>query len=232
MRVLILLCTYNEKDNIEELCRRILVQNLGCDILIIDDDSPDGTGQIADRLAAANPNIHVMHRPRKSGLGRAISAGFDYAVANGYDICVNMDADLSHDPQELPQLLDAIQSADIVIGSRHVAGGKIVGWPTSRVLNHKISNQLARLLLGIHAHDVTNSLKAYRVPVLQQIPYREIMNCGFVGHTLLVSAFERNKLRVREVPTCFIDRHAGRSKMSWAERWGGLKAMLKFRRTL
>lgn len=229
MRVLILLCTYNEKDNIEELCRRILVQNLGCDILIIDDDSPDGTGQIADRLAAANPNIHVIHRPRKSGLGRAIAAGFDYAHMHHYDVCINMDADLSHDPQELPQLLDAIQSVDLVIGSRHVAGGKIVGWPMSRILNHKISNQLARLLLGIRAHDVTNSFKAYRVPALQHIPYREIMDCGFVGHTLLVSAFERNKLRVREVPTCFIDRHAGRSKMSWGERWGGLKAMLKFR---
>lgn len=230
MRVLVSLCTYNEKDNIAELCRRILAQNLGCDIVILDDNSPDGTGKIADELAVANPHIAVVHRPGKAGLGRAIAAGFDYAIAHQYDVIVNMDADLSHDPQELPQLLAAIQSADLVIGSRHISGGKIVGWPMSRVLNHTISNHLARMVLGIRARDVTNSFKAYRVPALRQIPYHDIMDCGFVGHTLLVSAFERQKLRISEVPACFIDRHAGNSKMSWAERWGGLRAMFRFRK--
>ncbi len=229
MCVLVLLCTYNERDNIEELCRRILAQNLGADILIIDDGSPDGTGEIADQLAAGHPQIKILHRPRKSGLGRAISAGFDYAIAHGYDVCINMDADLSHDPQELPQMLTAIESADLVVGSRHVKGGRIIGWTLWRKINHAVSNALARLLLKIRTHDVTNSFKAYRAGLLKRIPYHDIMDCGFVGHTLLVSAFERQKLRVTEVPTCFVDRHAGRSKMSWAERWGGLKIMLKFR---
>lgn len=229
MRILILLCTYNEKHNIEELCRRILAQNLNCDIVILDDNSPDGTGEVADCLAAAHPQIHVVHRPGKAGLGRAIAAGIDYAIANGYDVCVNMDADLSHDPQELPQMIAAIESADVVVGSRHMRGGQIVGWSPWRRLNHAISNRLARMLLQIRTHDVTNSFKAYRTALLKQIPYRDIMDCGFVSHTLLVCAFESLGYRVREVPSCFVDRHAGRSKMSWNERLNGFKAMLEFR---
>lgn len=232
MRVLILLCTYNEKENIEELCRRILVQNLDCDILILDDNSPDGTGEAADQLAARYPQIKVLHRPRKSGLGRAISAGFDYAIVNAHDVCINMDADLSHDPQELPQMLSAIESADVVVGSRHVKGGQIIGWSPWRRLNHAISNKLARMLLHIRTHDITNSFKVYRTALLRQIPYRDIMDCGFVSHTLLVSAFERLGYRVKEVPSCFVDRHAGHSKMSWNERLNGFKAMLAFRKKM
>lgn len=232
MRILILLCTYNERDNIEELCRRILVQNLGCDVLILDDNSPDGTGEVADQLAARYSQIKIMHRPHKSGLGRAIAAGFDYAIANGYDVCVNMDADLSHDPQELPQMLSAIESTDVVVGSRHVKGGQIVGWSLWRQLNHAISNGLARMVLQIRTHDVTNSFKAYRTALLRQIPYRDIMDCGFVSHTLLVCAFERLGYRVREVPSCFVDRHSGCSKMSWNERLNGFKAMLEFRKKM
>lgn len=232
MRTIVMLCTYNERDNIEELCRRILIQNLGCDILILDDNSPDGTGQVADKLALLHPQIKVVHRPRKSGLGRAIAAGFDYAIANGYDVCINMDADLSHDPQELPQMLSAIESADVVVGSRHVKGGQIIGWSPWRKLNHAISNCLARTLLHIRTHDVTNSFKAYRTALLRQIPYRNIMDCGFVSHTLLVGAFESGGYRVKEVPSCFVDRHAGHSKMSWNERLNGFKAMLEFRRKM
>lgn len=232
MRTLVLLCTYNERDNIEELCSRILAQNLNCDIVILDDNSPDGTGAVADRLSAMYPNIHVEHRPGKAGLGRAIAAGFDYAIAQGYDVCINMDADLSHDPQELPQMLSAIESADIVVGSRHVKSGQIIGWSPWRKLNHAISNRLARMMLQIRTHDVTNSLKAYRTSVLKQIAYRDIMDCGFVSHTLLISALERAGYRVREVPSCFVDRHAGRSKMSWNERLNGFKAMLEFRKKM
>lgn len=232
MRKIILLCTYNEKDNIEELCRRILAQNLNCDIVILDDNSPDGTGAVADRLVATYPQIHVVHRPGKTGLGRAIAAGFDYAIANGYDVCINMDADLSHDPQELPQMLSAIESADVVVGSRHVKGGKIIGWSFWRRLNHAISNRLARGVLQIRTHDVTNSFKAYRTALLKQIPYQSIMDCGFVSHTLLVSAFERRGNRVKEVPSCFVDREKGHSKMSWNERFNGFKAMLEFRKKM
>lgn len=232
MRILILLCTYNEKDNIEELCRRILIQNLGCDILILDDNSPDGTGEVADQLALRHPQIKVAHRPHKSGLGRAIAAGFDYAISNRYEVCINMDADLSHDPQELPQMLTAIALADVVVGSRHVQGGQIAGWSLWRRLNHAISNRLARMVLRIRTHDVTNSFKAYRTAALQQIPYRDIMDCGFVSHTLLVSAFERGGYRVKEVPSCFVDRHAGRSKMSWNERFSGFKAMVEFNKKM
>lgn len=232
MKSLVLLCTYNERGNIEELCRRILAQQLGSDILIIDDGSPDGTGEIADRLAAQYPQIQVLHRPHKSGLGRAISAGFDYAISHHYDICVNMDADLSHDPQELPRMLEAMGEADVMVGSRHIRGGQIIGWSLWRRLNHRISNRLARLLLGIRTQDVTNSFKAYRVAALGQVSYREIMDCGFVSHTLLVCALERQGFRVKELPSCFVDRQAGRSKMSWNERWNGLNAMLAFRKKM
>ncbi len=232
MKTLILLCTYNERDNIQELCRRILAQNLNCDIVILDDNSPDGTGEVADQLAAAHPQVHVVHRPGKAGLGRAIAAGFDYAIANGYDICINMDADLSHDPQELPQMLSTIASADVVVGSRHMKGGQIVGWSLWRKLNHAISNALARMLLKIRTHDVTNSFKAYRTALLCKIPYQRIMDCGFVSHTLLIAAFERQGYRVKEVPSCFVDRQKGRSKMSWNERLNGFKAMLEFNRKM
>ncbi|PIR20191.1 MAG: hypothetical protein COV45_07585 [Deltaproteobacteria bacterium CG11_big_fil_rev_8_21_14_0_20_47_16] len=230
MKTLVLLCTYNESENIERLCKSILSQNLNLDILVIDDGSPDGTGEIADQLAAASQHIRVLHRPRKSGLGRAISAGFEYAIANDYDACVNMDADMSHDPTELGAMIEHLKISDVVIGSRHIKGGKIIGWPLARQLNHKISNALARYMLGIKSNDVTNSFKAYRIEVLKKVPFQKILDCGFVGHTLLVSAFERLKCSVIEVPSCFIDRHAGKSKMSWDERVGGLKAMLEFRK--
>jgi dolichol-phosphate mannosyltransferase len=230
MKVLLLLCTYNECENIQTLCSRIAAQNLGAHILIIDDGSPDGTGEIADCLAKEDHHIQVIHRPAKSGLGRAIAAGFDYAISNDFDVCINMDADLSHDPQELPQMVQAIGDTDVVVGSRHVRGGKIIGWPVARQWNHRIANHLARFLLGIRTRDVTNSYKAYRTSALKTIPYQEIMDCGFVGHTLLMSAFERKGYRVKEVPSCFVDRNAGHSKMSWGERWDGLCRMIHFRR--
>lgn len=229
MRSILFLCTYNERDTIAPLCRHILEQVPNTDILILDDNSPDGTGQVADQLAASDSRVRVLHRPGKMGLGRAISAGFDYAVQHHYDVCINMDADQSHDPAEVPQLLGAIADADIVVGSRHVRGGKIVGWSLWRQLNHRISNALARWLLNIRTQDVTNSFKAYRVPILRQLPYARIMDHGFVSHTLLVAAAEHQGLRVTERPSVFVDRRVGQSKMSWAERWDGLKAMLHFR---
>lgn len=231
MRPIIFLCTYNEHDTIEPLCRHILTLLPDTDILILDDHSPDGTGRVADQLAARHPRIHVIHRPGKMGLGRAISAGFDYAIQNHFDVCINMDADLSHDPAELPRMLSGIAEADVVVGSRHVKGGKIIGWSPWRQFNHKVSNWLSRRLLNICTQDVTNSYKAYRISALQALPYREIMDCGFVSHTLLVAAMERRGLRITEVPTVFIDRRAGQSKMSWGERIGGIKAILKFRKS-
>lgn len=230
MKCLILLCTYNERQNIQELCVQILAQHLNCDILIIDDGSPDGTGDLADQLSRQYSEIKVLHRPRKSGLGRAITAGFDYAIEHGYDVVINMDADLSHAPTELPAMIDAIQSADLVVGSRHLPGGGIEGWSLWRKFNHRLSNELARGLLGIQTHDVTNSFKAYKTTVLREMPYGKIMDCGFVSHTLLIAAFERQKSQIIELPSRFVDRHAGRSKMSWNERLSGLKAILKFRR--
>lgn len=229
MKSIIFLCTYNERDNIGPLCRSIMQYAPTTDILILDDNSPDGTGIVADALAAEHPAIKVIHRPGKMGLGRAISAGFDYAIQNNYDICINMDADLSHDPAELQQILAAIPQADVVVGSRHVKGGKIVGWSLWRKLNHWVSNLLSRGLLRIRTRDVTNSYKAYRIEALKTLPYPQIMDCGFVSHTLLVAAMERMGLRVTEVPTTFIDRRAGHSKMSWGERIDGLRAIMRFR---
>lgn len=230
MRILIFLCTYNERDNIELLCRRISEYCTNANILILDDGSPDGTGDVADAIARANLRVRVAHRPHKTGLGRAMAAGFEYAIQNNYDICITIDSDLSHDPADLPRLLKALESADVAIGSRHVPGGKIIGWSAWRQFNHWAANQLARWMVNIHTKDATNGYKAYRTSVLKTVPYAKIMDCGFVGHTLLVAALERKGYRIVEIPTTFTDRRAGHSKMNWDERIGGMRAMRRFNR--
>ncbi len=232
MKTLVTLPTYNERENIERLCAEILNSAPEVDVLVIDDNSPDGTGEIADRLANNHPNkIFAMHRTGKLGLGSAIMAGFEYAMKNGYDLVVNMDCDFSHDPKELPQMLAAAEGADLVVASRHVGNGHIEGWNNFRLFLHWCAQQYTNLVLGRYVHDHTNSFKAYKVSMLKRLPLDELLKkgSGYVWHTLLIHEIHRRHFKIKEVPSVFVDRRAGKSKMSTGEMLGGLKAILKMR---
>lgn len=230
MRTLVILPTYNERENIVRLCAELLVHPV--DILIIDDNSPDGTGNIANGLAArSDSRIAVLHREGKLGLGSAIMAGFEFAIKNSYDLVINMDCDFSHDPGELPRMIEAANDSDLVIASRHVGHGHIVGWNAKRRLLHWLAQQYTNIILGRYVHDHTNSFKAYRVSMLKELPLRGLLvsGGGFVWHTLLIHIIHKKGYRIKEVPSVFIDRRIGKSKMSTREMLGGLFAILHFR---
>lgn len=232
MRVLIILPTYNERENLVRLCNEISKTAPQVHILIIDDNSPDGTGRLADELAQENGGrFFVIHRAGKLGLGSAIMAGFKHAIANNYDLVINMDSDFSHDPKELPAVISAAENADLVVASRHIPGGKIVGWNQLRLFLHWIAQQYTNIILGRYVHDHTNSFKAYRVEMLKKLSLNELLKAGagFVWHTLLIHEIYKRGLRIREVPSVFVNRQSGRSKMSLREMIRGIIAILKYR---
>ncbi|MEU0554386.1 polyprenol monophosphomannose synthase [Dactylosporangium sp. NPDC006015] len=213
-RVLVIIPTYNEADNIRPIVDRVRTANPAVDVLIADDNSPDGTGRIADELAAADPGVHVLHRPGKQGLGAAYLAGFAWGTDHGYDAVVEMDADGSHAPEELPRLLDALRDADVVLGSRYVKGGKTVGWPWHRHLISRSGNLYVRMALGMALRDATGGYRAYRVPVLDKIDIGSIASQGYCFQVDLAWRSHRNGFRVQEVPITFAERQRGHSKMS------------------
>ena len=186
------------------------------DVLVVDDGSPDGTGDIADRLAAADPSVHVMHRTEKAGLGAAYIAGFRWALADGYDVMVEMDSDGSHAPEELPRLLTALREADLVIGSRWVPGGQIRNWPLYRQIISIGGSTYARVLLRFPVRDSTSGYRAFRRQVLEEIKLDEVASQGYCFQIDLAWKTWRSGFRVREVPITFTEREVGRSKMSHA----------------
>ena len=213
-RIAVIVPTYNERGNIESTAGRVRSAVPGADVLIVDDNSPDGTGELADELAAGDSHIQVLHRTQKTGLGAAYIAGFRWALAEGYDVLVEMDADGSHQPEELPLLLDALKSADLVLGSRWVAGGTVRNWPKSRELLSRGGNTYARLMLGIQLKDATGGYRAYRASALRAIPLDEIESQGYCFQVDLARRVLRAGLRVTEVPITFVERVNGTSKMS------------------
>ena len=213
-RVAVVIPTYNERANIEATAGRIRRAVPDADVLVVDDNSPDGTGEIADKLAAGDGHVHVLHRTQKAGLGAAYIAGFHWALAEGYDVLVEMDADGSHQPEELPLLLDALKNADLVLGSRWVAGGTVRNWPKSRELLSRGGNTYARLMLGIQLKDATGGYRAYRASALRAIPLDEIESQGYCFQVDLARRVLRAGLRVTEVPITFVERVNGASKMS------------------
>jgi dolichol-phosphate mannosyltransferase len=188
----------------------------GADILIVDDNSPDGTGELADKLAAADEHVQVLHRPGKGGLGAAYLAGFGWALDRGYGAVVEMDADGSHDPAELPSLLSALEQADLVLGSRWVPGGTVRNWPRSRALLSRGGNAYARIMLGLSVHDATGGYRAYRSATLHQIGLHDIRSQGYCFQIELVLRAARAGLVIAEVPITFTERVRGSSKMSQA----------------
>lgn len=214
-RVLVIVPTYNEADNVRLIADRVRSAVPEVDLLIADDNSPDGTGRIADELAGGDPQIHVMHRAGKEGLGAAYIAGFHWARDHGYDAVVQMDADGSHAPEELPRLLDALRSADAVIGSRYVRGGKIVvDWPMHRLLLSRGGNFYIRVMLGMGVKDATGGYRAYRLSVLDKAELDSIQSQGYSYQVELTWRIHRNGFGIIEVPITFADREHGASKMS------------------
>jgi dolichol-phosphate mannosyltransferase len=215
-RVAVIVPTYNERANIESTVGRVRSAVPEADLLVVDDNSPDGTGEIADKLAAEDSHVHVLHRDRKTGLGAAYIAGFHWALEEGYDVIVEMDADGSHRPEELPRLLDALASADLVLGSRYVPGGTVINWPRSRELLSRGGNTYARLMLGIKLKDATGGYRAYRASTLRKIALDEVESQGYCFQIDLAMRAIRAGLTVTEVPITFVERVHGSSKMSRA----------------
>lgn len=214
-RVLVIIPTYNESQNIESITNRLRRAVPHAHILIADDNSPDGTGAIADRLAADDQHIHVMHRTGKQGLGAAYLAGFDWALKHGYGVLVSHDADGSHQPEELPRLLQAINDgADMVKGSRWVKGGSIVNWPASRILISKGGSLWTRLWLGIPVKDSTGGFNAYRAATLRGMNLNEVASAGYCFQIDMVWRAIKHGFSVVEVPIEFVEREFGDSKMN------------------
>jgi dolichol-phosphate mannosyltransferase len=213
-RVVVVIPTYDERENIEWIVGRLRRAVPGVDVLVVDDGSPDGTGEIADRMAAADPQVAVLHRTEKAGLGAAYLHGFRVALERGYDVIGEMDADGSHQPEQLPDLLDALTDADLVIGSRWVRGGSVVNWPLSRRVLSVGGNLYARLLLGIPLRDVTAGYRLFRRTTLERIDLHSVESAGYIFQTDLAFRTLRAGLRVVEVPIEFVERVRGNSKMS------------------
>jgi len=212
----IVLPTYNEAENLESIAGAILAAAPGATILVVDDGSPDGTGQLADRLAAADSRIRVRHRAAKQGLGRAYLDGFDVALAGGARYLLQMDADWSHDPAAIESLLRPLREdrADLVIGSRYTAGGGVVDWGLGRRLISRGGSLFARVVLGLEPHDLTGGFKAWRAATLAAIPNARVHAGGYVFQIEMTFRASRSKARVVEVPITFRDRRVGQSKMS------------------
>jgi dolichol-phosphate mannosyltransferase len=240
-RVVMVVPTFNEVDNLAWLIGRLRAAEPSVDVLVVDDNSPDGTGALADELAAADSSVHVLHRVAKGGLGAAYLAGFAWALDAGYDVVGEMDADGSHQPEQLHRLLEALLEADLVIGSRWIPGGSVVNWPMRRELLSRGGNLYVRLLLGIAVRDATAGFRVFRRSALEKIDLSSVQSTGYVFQTDLVTRCLRAGLRVREVPIEFVERVRGDSKMSGAvateslrriTRWGLRERRDQVRRAL
>ncbi|WP_319462055.1 polyprenol monophosphomannose synthase [Micromonospora sp. RTP1Z1] len=213
-RVLVVIPTYDEADNVTRIVARVRAAAPGVEILVADDNSPDGTGAIADALARTDPQVHVLHRKGKEGLGAAYLAGFAWARERGYDAVVEMDADGSHAPEDLPALLDAARDADVVIGSRWTRGAQVVNWPLRRLLLSRCGNLYARLALGMPVSDATGGYRVYRSTALAAIDLESVCSQGYAFQVELSRLAHRAGVRIVEVPITFAEREHGDSKMS------------------
>jgi dolichol-phosphate mannosyltransferase len=213
-RVVVIIPTYNERDNLRRITARVRSAAPAADVLVVDDNSPDGTGRTADELAGADSQIHVLHRAGKAGLGAAYIAGFGWALDHGYDAMVEMDADGSHQPEELPRLLGALEDADAVLGSRWIPGGRVLNWPMSRQFLSRGGNTYARLMLGIPLHDATGGYRVYRATTLRKVGLDNVESQGYCFQIDLALRAINAGLKVTEVPITFVERTRGASKMS------------------
>lgn len=232
-RLLVVVPTYNERMNLPLIVPAILEQDGMVEVLVVDDNSPDGTGRLADEMAATEARVHVLHRPGKSGLGRAYLAGFQWALAEGYDLIMEMDADFSHDPKYLKDFIAASRDADLVVGSRYKSGVNVINWPISRLLLSYFANQYARGVTGLPLTDATGGFKLFRREVLKALEFERVRSNGYSFQIeMSFRAWDRG-FRVVEIPIVFTDRVEGQSKMNkrivreaiWMVWWLRLQAI-------
>jgi dolichol-phosphate mannosyltransferase len=216
-KLLITLCTYNECENLPTLIPEIHAVAPDADILVIDDNSPDGTGRLVDEMGQSDPRIHCLHRAGKLGLGTATVAGFEYGIQHGYSQLINMDADFSHHPSYLPELRAGMSEADVTIGSRYVPGGGVVGWNWVRHCMSRSINMYARLLLGLTNRDNSGSFRCYDVGLLAKIDFTQVRSRGYSFQEEILYMCRRAGCRFREIPIVFEDRRFGTSKINWKE---------------
>jgi dolichol-phosphate mannosyltransferase len=211
---LIIIPTYNESENIRAIARAVLVVAEDVDLLFVDDNSPDGTGRIADELAAADGRVHVLHRSEKNGLGRAYIAGFRWALERGYDFIFEMDADFSHNPADIPRLRAAAVTADLALGSRYIGGVRVINWPLSRLFLSRGAGLYVKLVTGMPFTDPTGGFKCFRRRVLEAIPLERIESNGYSFQIEMTHSAWCGGFRIVEVPIVFEERRSGASKMS------------------
>jgi dolichol-phosphate mannosyltransferase len=215
-RILVIVPTYNEAENVEPIVGRIRAAVPEADVLVADDNSPDGTGELADKLAASDDQVHVLHRKGKEGLGAAYIAGFHWGLGRGYGVLVEHDADGSHQPEQLHRLLEALRDADLVLGSRYVKGGEVQNWPKSREILSRGGNIYTRIALGVPLQDATGGYRAFRRETLEGIGLDQVASAGYCFQVDLAWRAVKSGFRVVEVPITFVERELGQSKMSQA----------------
>lgn len=216
-QTLIVVPTYNEKENIDTVYRKIFLATKACDLLVVDDNSPDGTGKIADRIAQKDERVCVLHRSSKSGLGTAYVQGMEFALEKGYRRVIAMDADLSHDPVNSPKMLELAQDYDLVIGSRYVHDGGMVNWGMGRFLISRFANTITKWLLGLKFEDCTGGYKCYRAELLKNIDLKKIFSTGYSFQVEILYRAVRSNAKIVEFPIVFVNRHEGESKLSIRE---------------
>ena len=233
-RILVIVPTYNEAENLPQIVPEILRQDPRLEVLVVDDNSPDGTGDLADRMAQTKTRVHVLHRQAKEGLGRAYLAGFQWGLEQGYQAMFEMDADFSHDPAFLPRFLVAIEDADLVLGSRYATGVNVINWPISRLLLSLGANLYARWITGLPLSDSTGGFKCFRREVLEAIDFSKVRSNGYAFQIEMSFRAWKRGFRLKEIPIIFHDRVEGQSKMSkrivreaiWMVWWLRLQGLL------
>ena len=211
---LVIVPTYNERENLPALVERVLALPVAADLLIVDDNSPDGTGKMADEYAARHPQIHVLHREKKSGLGRAYCAGFEWALARHYEFIFEMDGDLSHNPDDIPAFLKAAQNADLVLGSRYSNGIRVINWPLKRLMLSMGAAKYVQIITGMPFTDPTGGFKCFRRGALAKIDLQSVESSGYSFQIEMTHKIWRQGMRIVECPIIFTDRFHGTSKMS------------------
>ncbi|MBW7998238.1 MAG: polyprenol monophosphomannose synthase [Candidatus Glassbacteria bacterium] len=233
-KALVIVPTYNEKENIVNLIAQVLEKDERLEMLIVDDNSPDGTGEVVDGISAENPRVHVMHREAKLGLGSAYRAGFRWALERDYELVFEMDADFSHDPRYLPDFFAAATEADLVIGSRYVKGINVVNWPMSRLLLSYGASIYTRVITGLPVKDPTGGFKCFHRRVLESLDLDKVQSEGYSFQIEVSFKVHRKGFKIKEIPIVFVDRHSGTSKMGkkivieavWMVWWLKLQALM------
>lgn len=229
MKTLVIIPTYNEIDNVEKIIKAALEQHYSIEVLIVDDNSPDGTSLVVDELMKKDERIHLLKREKKSGLGTAYVAGFKYAIKNKYDYIIEMDADFSHSPSDLPRLIDEIKDKDLVIGSRYVDGINVVNWPMRRLILSYFASWYVKIITGMNINDPTGGFKCFKRSTLESIDLDNIMSDGYSFQIEMNLRVYKKNLRVKEIPIIFYERRDGQSKMSKQIVWEAIWVVWKLR---